>query len=70
MYENEWKYIGEKSLYKYQKKGKGAHFLLKFPHFNENTLKKIMFNGLLTVYFLKCMIQYADFAVYFKSDPI
>ena len=59
-----------KNLYTISKKGKGAHFLLKFPHFNENTLKKIMFNGLLTVYFKKCMIQHADFTEYLIINPI
>ena len=29
-----------------------------------------MFNGLLTVYFLKCMIQHADFIEYLIINPI
>ena len=59
-----------KNLYTISKKREKDQFLLKIAHFNENTLKKVMFNGLLTVYFLKCMIQHADFTEYRIINPI
>ena len=52
------------------KKGKKSSIFAQILTFQWKYFEKIMFNGLLTVYFWKCMIQYADFDAYFTSDPI
>ena len=68
MYENEWNYIGEKSLYDIKKEEK-TQFLLKYSLFIENALR----TSCLMVYYqfisFKSMVQHADFTEYFTSNP-